>query len=59
MYNANTELRDYNPKQEVYMAQARRKTTIEERKEIAEYCLNHNCDYDLYAILQIQAFICT
>ena len=27
------------------MAEARRKTTIEERKEIVEYCINHNHDY--------------
>ena len=27
------------------MAEARRKTTIEERKEIVEYCINHNRDY--------------
>lgn len=27
------------------MAEARRKATIEERREIVEYCLNHNCDY--------------
>lgn len=27
------------------MAEARRKTTIEERKEIVEYCLQHNRDY--------------
>lgn len=45
MYNANRKLKDYNPKKEVYMAEARRKTTIEERKEIVEYCLTHNCDY--------------
>lgn len=45
MYNANRELKDYNPKQEVYMAQARRKTTLEERKEIVDYCINHNRDY--------------
>ncbi len=45
MYNANRKLKDYNPKKEVYMAEARRKTTIEERKEIVEYCLAHNCDY--------------
>ena len=44
-YNANRELKDYNPKREVYMAEARRKTTIEERKEIVEYCLSHNRDY--------------
>ena len=45
MYNANIELKDYNPKQEVYMAEARRKTTKEERKKIVEYCLNNNRDY--------------
>ena len=27
------------------MAEARRKTTLEERKEIVEYCINHNRDY--------------
>ena len=27
------------------MAQARRKTTIEERKAIVDYCINHNRDY--------------
>ena len=27
------------------MADARRKTTLEERKEIVEYCLKHNRDY--------------
>lgn len=45
MYNANRELKDYIPKREVYMAEARRKTTIEERKEIVEYCLSHDRDY--------------
>jgi transposase-like protein len=44
-YNANQELRDYDPKREVYMADARRKTTLEERKEITEYCISHNKDY--------------
>ena len=44
-YNANRELKDYDPKREVYMAEARRKTTIEERKEIVEYCIEHNRDY--------------
>ena len=42
--------KDYNPKQEVYMAEARRKTTQEERKEIVKYCLNHNRDYKNTAI---------
>lgn len=27
------------------MAEARRKTTIEERKKIVDYCINHNRDY--------------
>ena len=45
MYNANIELKDYNPKQEVYMAKARRKTTIDERKEIVNYCIEHNRNY--------------
>ena len=44
-YNANRELKDYDPKQEVYMAGARRKTTIEERKKIVEYCINHTRNY--------------
>lgn len=44
-YNANKELKDYDPKQEVYMADARRATTQEERKEITEYCIAHNKDY--------------
>lgn len=45
MYNANRELKDYNPKREVYMAEARRKTTIEERKRIVEYCIDHERNY--------------
>jgi transposase len=44
-YNSNRELKDYDPKKEVYMAEARRRTSIEERKEIVEYCLKHNRDY--------------
>ena len=44
-YNANKELKDYDPKREVYMADARRKTTQEERKEISEYCIAHGKDY--------------
>ncbi|MBT9629990.1 helix-turn-helix domain-containing protein [Streptococcus salivarius] len=45
MYNANIELKDYNPKREVYMAKAKRKTTIDERKEIVNYCIEHNRNY--------------
>lgn len=45
LYNCNIELKDYNPKPEVYMASARRKTTIEERKEIVNYCISNHRDY--------------
>lgn len=45
LYNANKELTDYCPNPEVYMASARRKTTIEERKEIVKYCIEHGRDY--------------
>lgn len=45
LYNANRELKDYYPNREVYMAEARRKTTIEERKEIVTYCIEHNRNY--------------
>lgn len=44
-YNANRKFKDYNPKKEVYMAEARRKTTIEERREIVKYCLEHDRNY--------------
>ena len=44
-YNSDIELKDYDPKQEVYMAAARRKTSIEERVEIAGHCINHDNDY--------------
>ena len=53
-YNANRELKDYDPKREVYMATARRKTTIEERKEIVKYCINHERNYkDTAALFDI------
>jgi transposase-like protein len=45
MYNSDMELKDYDPKQEVYMAEARRKTTLDERKEIVDYCIKHNRNY--------------
>ena len=45
LYNANRKLKDYCPNREVYMAEARRKTTFEERKEIVKYCLSHERDY--------------
>lgn len=40
-YNNHIELKDYDPKSEVYMAE-RRKTTFEERIEIVRYCLDHD-----------------
>lgn len=43
-YNRNEELKDYDPHPEVYMA-IRKRTTLEERKEIVEYCLGKNKDY--------------
>ena len=59
-YNANIELKDYDPKREVYMAEARRKTTIEERKEIVRYCIEHNRDYkgtaSLYDVSYTQVY---
>ena len=44
-YNDHIELKDYDPKREVYMAGARRKTSLSERKEIVEYCLSHGKNY--------------
>ena len=44
-YNANKELKDYDPKRGIYMADARRKTTLEDRKEITEHCISHGKDY--------------
>ena len=44
VYNSNRELRDYDPKPEVYVAM-RKKSTKEERQEIVAYCLEHGKDY--------------
>ena len=49
-YNGGKELRDYDPRREVYMA-PRRKTTKEERIEIVNYCLSHGKDYKNTAAL--------
>ncbi len=43
-YNNHIEQRDYCPHPEVYMAE-RKKTTKEERMEIVQYCINHDCNY--------------
>lgn len=47
-YNGYEKLKDYNPKGEVYMTKGR-KTTLEERQEIAAYCLEHDREYKLAA----------
>ena len=44
-YNANREFQDYDPKREVYMAEVKRKTTIDERRKIVRYCIEHDHDY--------------
>lgn len=43
-YNRHEELKDYTPKPEVYDMNAR-KTTIEERIEIVNWCLEHDKNY--------------
>ena len=43
-YNSHTELKDYCPKPEVYMAN-RLVTTLEQRIEIVKDCLKHGKDY--------------
>ena len=42
-YNNHIELRDYDPRSEVYMAKGR-KTSFDERLEIMKYCLEHHRD---------------
>ena len=44
-YNNLEELKDYDPKPEVYMKDRSRKTTQEERIEIVTYCLEHDKNY--------------
>lgn len=43
-YNQGIEIKDYDPKSEVYTMKAR-KTTFEERLEIVNYVLSHGNDY--------------
>jgi transposase-like protein len=50
MYNNHIEIKDYDPKPEVYMAESR-KTTFEQRIEIVKYCLDHNRDIKTAASL--------
>ena len=44
VYNSNRELRNYDPRPEVYVAMSK-KTTKEERQKIVSYCLEHEKDY--------------
>ena len=43
-YNNGEEIKDYNPKSEVYSMKSR-KTTLQERIEIVKYALDNNNDY--------------
>ena len=43
-YNNGEEIKDYNPKSEVYSMESR-KTTLEERIKIVKYALDNNKDY--------------
>lgn len=43
-YNSHQELKDYDPIPEAYMTK-RKKTTLQERKQIVEYCKNHEWNY--------------
>jgi transposase-like protein len=47
-YNSHKEIKDYDPKGDVYMTKAR-KTTFEERLEIVKYCLENGKSYKLAA----------
>lgn len=43
-YNSHRELKDYNPKSEVYMADTL-KADKEKKIEIVKYCIDHDYDY--------------
>ncbi len=47
-YNGHIEIKDYNPKGEIYMTKSK-KTTFEERLEIVKYYLEHEQSYKLAA----------
>ena len=49
-YTSDKELEDYDPHREVYMADAKRKTSKEERIGIVEYCLANGRDYKKTAL---------
>jgi transposase len=58
-YNRLEPIQDYYPKGEVYMNQ-RKKTNVEERKEMVKYCLDHSFDYkataELYDVSYAQIY---
>ncbi len=47
-YNSHKEIKEYNPKGDVYMTKSR-KTTFEDKLIIVKYCIDHNCEYKLAA----------
>jgi transposase-like protein len=47
-YNSHIEIKEYNPKGEVYMTKSR-KTTYGERLEIVRHCLNNKKEYKITA----------
>ena len=44
-YNSNMELKDFNIHKEDRMAKAKRDTSLEERIEIVNYCIENGCNY--------------
>lgn len=59
-YNNLEELKDYDPKPEVYMRERSRKTTYEERIEIVNHCVTHNKNYketaELFDVSYVQVY---
>lgn len=47
-YNSHKEIKDYDPKGDIYMTKSR-KTTYEERIEIVKYCIENKYSYKLTA----------
>lgn len=45
MYNSHKELKTTSVASEVYMAESKRNVSLEERKEIVQYCIDHDLDY--------------
>jgi len=48
MYNSHKEIKDYNPRGDVYMTKSR-KTTYEEKLETVQFCLDNDKSYTLTA----------